>query len=470
MTAGRLRSSLRLVSAPMLGVASGAILVPLNTTMLAVALPDVMGTFGLGAAEASSLVTLYLGAVAVTLPLGGALGDRFGHRRTFLVGVLGFASASAAASIAGSFEVLQAARVAQASSGALISTSSAALIREMAPPDRQGEAFGLFDLITSVSPAVGPFLGGLLVASMGWRSLFVVAVPLGLGAATFVGLGIHRRWPSAPQPSQRPPPIDIRGLVLLASLIVAFLVALRAGATPAGLAAAVAFIPLLIAFLLVELRHERPAVDPRLLTRRPFAAAVLGVFGATIVLHGTFLVIPLLVEIVLAQSPATSGAVLLGVAAVSALVAPFGGRLSDRRGRRAIAVSGGLVTALGVAGLSTPAGAGSVAMIAVLLGVVGLGFGLAGPPRQAAAFESIERSRLGMAAGTFYTGRYLGGVVGASAAGAIVGSTVTAERVELTFAVLAVAAIGVAVASLGLRAAPAGGRPAAVADHPPTAA
>ncbi|HSL97469.1 MAG TPA: MFS transporter, partial [Candidatus Deferrimicrobiaceae bacterium] len=228
--------------------------------------------------------------------------------------------------------------------------------------------------------------------------------------------------------------------------------------------------PLLVAFLLVELRRERPAVDPRLLAQRPFAAAVLGVFGATIVLHGTFLVVPMLVEIVLEQSPATSGSVLLGVAAVSALVAPFGGRLSDRRGRRALAVAGGLVMALGVAGLATPVGAGSVVLIALLLGVVGLGFGLAGSPRQAAAFESIERSRLGMAAGTYYTGRYLGGVVGASVAGAIVGSTVTAEGVELTFAVLAVAAVGVAIASLGLRAAPAGGRPAAAGGHAPTAA
>ena len=104
----------RLFSAALLGVASGAILVPLNSTMLAVALPGVMGDFGLGANQVSSLVTLYLGAVAVALPVGGSIGDRYGHRPAFLTGVLGFAVASALAAIAGSFEVLELSRVGQA--------------------------------------------------------------------------------------------------------------------------------------------------------------------------------------------------------------------------------------------------------------------------------------------------------------------------------------------------------------------
>ena len=105
------RAEGRLLSAVMLGVASGAILVPLNSTMLAVALPGVMSEFGLGANTVSSLVTLYLGAVAVALPVGGSLGDRFGHRRTFLVGVAGFGLASLVAALAGSFVILEATRV-----------------------------------------------------------------------------------------------------------------------------------------------------------------------------------------------------------------------------------------------------------------------------------------------------------------------------------------------------------------------
>ena len=434
----------------MLGVASGAILVPLNSTMLAVALPGVMGEFGLDASAVASLVTLYLGAVAVALPVGGAIGDRYGHRRAFVVGVIGFAVASALAAVGPSFELLQVARVAQATTGALISTSAASLIRQTTPLDRQGEAFGTFDLLVSTSAAVGPFVGGLLVGGFGWRSLFVLAIPLGIVSAAFVGLALRPTGGhDMPQRDRHPAPIDVPGLVLLALAIVAFLVALRAGGDPLGIAAAVAVVPLLAALVAVELRTDRPAVDPRLLLHKPFAAAALGVFGSTVILHGSFIVVPLAVEQLLGESATTSGIVLLGLAGVGAVVAPFGGRVSDRRGRRVIVVVGSLISAAGLAALAIPDAAASAVTIAVVLGVVGLGNGLTSP-RQAAALESVEPARVGMAAGTYYTARYLGGVVGASLAGAILGARVSAPGVAAAFAVLAAVGFAVAIVSLGL--------------------
>ena len=439
----------------MLGVASGAILVPLNSTMLAVALPGVMDDFTLGANAVSSLVTLYLGAVAVALPVGGSIGDRYGHRPAFLVGVIAFAVASAFAALATSFEILEVARVGQAVSGALISTSSAALVRETAPPSRQGEAFGLFDLLVSTSAAVGPFIGGLLVGGFGWRSLFVLAVPLGIVSAAFVGLRLRPETAEETAASRRTAnPIDVPGLVLLALAIVAFLVAIRSGSANGalGLVAALAVVPLLVLFVWVELRTDRPAVDPRLFLRRPFAAAVAGVFGATVILHGSFVIVPLLVEILLHETAVTSGIVLLGLAGVGAIVAPFGGRFSDRNGRRVVVVAGSTISAIGLAALWLGSGAATALSVAALLCVVGFGNGLVSP-RQAAALESVEKSRVGMAAGTYYTGRYLGGVVGASLAGAILGSQVTASGVATGFLVLTLVGIGVALVSLGLRGA-----------------
>ena len=202
-----------LLSAVMLGVACGAILVPLNTTMLAVALPGIMGEFGLSASEVASVVTLYLGAVAVALPVGGSLGDRFGHRTTFLAGVLGFGAASLLAALAPTFTVLEIARVLQAVSGAFVSTSSTAIVREIAPPDRRGEAFGLFDLLTSVSATVGPFVGGVLVAAFGWRSMFSLAVPIALIAAASVALLLAPGRLRDARAAARP--LDVRGLVVL---------------------------------------------------------------------------------------------------------------------------------------------------------------------------------------------------------------------------------------------------------------
>jgi EmrB/QacA subfamily drug resistance transporter len=454
----------RLLTAAMLGVAGGAILVPLNSTMLAVALPGVMGDFGLGANQVSSLVTLYLGAVAVALPVGGSIGDRYGHRRAFLVGVIGFVLASALAAVTGSFELLEVSRVGQAASGALISTSSASLVRQTAPSTRQGEAFGLFDLLVSTSAAVGPFIGGIVVGAFGWRSMFFLAVPIGLAAAAFVGLALR------PSRSVRPDaesgshtehhparPIDVPGLLLLGLTITAFLVALRDDTGGLRAIGALAVLPLAAVFVVVELREDHPAVDPRLFVNRPFAAALLGVFGATVILHGSFILVPLTVEQLLGASPATSGAALLGIAGVAAIVAPFGGRLSDRRGRRLLVVTGAAISAAGLAVLALPGATASVVVIAALLGVVGFGNGLTSP-RQAAALESVERSRVGMAAGTYYTGRYLGGLVGASLAGAVLGTQVTFAGASTGFAILAVVGVAVAIASLGLRGATGGAK------------
>lgn len=438
------------LSALMLAVASGAILVPLNSTMLAVALPGIMDDFGLGANDVSSLVTLYLGTVAVALPVSGSLGDRFGHRRIFLVGVVAFGVASLVAAIGSSFVLLEGARVLQAASGALVSTTSAALIRETAAPERRGEAFGFFDLLVSTSAAVGPFVGGLIVGAFGWRTMFFVAVPVALVAAATVGV-LLKPASEEHRPAHPVRPLDLPGLGLLALFIVALLVVLRSGlASGPGMIAAIAIAPLFALFLLVEMRTKRPAVDPRLFRMRSFSSAVAGVFGATVVLHGCFFLVPLLVERLLGGSATESGIVLLGIAGVSAVVAPLGGRTSDRAGRRLLVAAGSLVTAAGLAVLALPAGASAAAVVALLLGVVGLGLGLSGSPRQAAAFESVGSDRVGMAAGTYFTGRYLGGVVGASVAGAVLGGTVTTGGVSLGFAILAIVAMLGAGVSLGL--------------------
>lgn len=440
-----------LLSPLLVGIASGTILVPLNSTMLAVALPEVMGEFGLGAAAVATLVSLYLGAVAIALPVGGALGDRYGPRRTFLAGVLGFGLASLVAALAGSFVVLQLARVLQAASGALLSTGGAALVREIAPHDRRGETFGIFDLLTATSAALGPFIGGLIVGAFGWRAMFLLAVPISLVAAGIVGI-LLRPAPESPY-HDRPPvrhPIDIPGLMLLGLTIAAFLVALRGpDIGPAWTVGIAALLPLAIAFVVVELRADRPAVDPHLLRHPAFAAALAGVFGATVILHGTFVAVPLLVEQVQGGSPAASGLVLLGIAGVGAVVSPFGGRISDRRGRRLVVVAGSVISAVALAGLALPVGTSTALIVAILLGVVGFGNGLTSP-RQVVALEATGRDRIGMAAGTYYTGRYLGGVVGASAAGGILGTTVTATGVSAVFAVLAVTGALVALVSLGL--------------------
>ena len=440
----------RLMTGAMLGLASGAILVPLNSTMLAVALPSVMEEFGVGAATVASLVTLYLGAVAIALPASGSLGDRFGHRRVFLVGVGAFALASGLAATAVSFEVLALSRVLQAVSGALVSTSSVALLREMAPPDRRGSAFGLFDMLVSTSAAIGPHVGGLLVAGLGWRWIFIVAVPVALLALVTVG-ALAR--PPAVRVRGAPRPIDLPGLGILAVFLIVLLLGLRElerGGSPLVAVAAAAV--LLAVFVLVERRTEHPAVDPHLFASRSFTAAVVGVFGATVILHGTLVLVPLLVEELQSGNAQTSGFVLLGISALGAIAAPIGGRMSDAVGRRRPAVIGMLACVVGLAVLWLVAPEATTLLLGLMLALVGFGMGLAGAPRQAAALEAIEPERVGMAAGTYLTGRYIGGAIGATLAGAVLGGTVTAAGVSTGFGLLTAVAVGVTIASLFLPA------------------
>jgi EmrB/QacA subfamily drug resistance transporter len=438
----------------MLGLASGAILVPLNSTMLAVALPSISKEFEVGPATVASLVTLYLGAVAIALPASGSLGDRFGHRRVFLFGVAAFAFASAIAATAVSFEILALSRVLQAVTGALVSTSSVALLRAMAPADRRGSAFGLFDMLVSTSAAVGPLVGGLLVAGLGWRSLFVVAVPVAIFAAVAVGV-VARPQPVAHATLRRATarPIDLPGLALLAGFLVSLLLGLRGLESGGSEALALLVAPIfLLVFVLFELRAEHPAVDPRLFGSWSFAAAVVGVFGATVILHATLVLVPLLVERIQGGDAQTSGFVLLGISALGAVAAPIGGRVSDAVGRRLPAVLGTLGSVVGLVALWLVAPEASTLLLGLLLALVGFGMGMSGSPRQTAALEMIEPERVGMAAGTYLTGRYIGGALGATLAGAVLGGTVTAAGVSTGFGILAAVAVGVAVASLFLPA------------------
>jgi len=439
----------------MLGIASGSVLVPLNSTMVAVALPSIMDEFAIDAATVSTLVTLYLGAVTIALLGSGSLGDRYGHRRVFLIGVIAFALSSLLAAAATSFALLAVARICQALSGALISTTSLALVRAIAPVDRRGAAFGLFDLLVSTSAAIGPFVGGLLVGAFGWRSLFMVAVPVALFAALAVGIVVRpdtgRADVDAARPAARKPAIDVPGLVLLAALLVALLVMIRGlGDGGPGLFAALVAVPLLALFIRFELGAERPAVDPRLFASHPFAAAVLGVLGTTVVLHASFILVPLLVERLQGGTAETVGLVLLGVSGMWAVAAPLGGRLSDRLGRRRPAVGGSICMTAGLVALLLVASDSTPAAVGLLLAIVGFGMGFAGSPRQAAAMDSIPGDRVGMAAGTYYTGRYLGGVLGASLAGAVLGTTVTAAGVTLGFGLLVLVGLAVVAVSFGL--------------------
>ena len=282
----------------------------------------------------SSLVTLYLGAVTIALLASGSLGDRYGQRRGLphrrgRVRVV----VAARRGRADRSRCSPPSRVLQALSGALVSTTSIALVRALSPADRRGAAFGLFDMLVSTSAAIGPFIGGLLVGAFGWRSLFVHRRAGRRCSPRSVGSAMRRRRRhraatcrrpngvrdrAPPSTARRRPGIDVAGLSsLLAAILIAILVAIRgAGDGGAGRPRRDRGgpIPLLVALRPVRARRPSgPAVDPRLFASRPFTAAVLGVLGTTVVLHAAFILVPLLVERLQGGTAETAGLVLLGI-------------------------------------------------------------------------------------------------------------------------------------------------------------
>jgi MFS family permease len=322
------------------------------------------------------------------------------------------------------------------------------LIRDLAPGDRRGATFGMFDMLTSISAALAPLVGGLIVDAFDWRAMFFIAAPIAVVAVAAVGFGGRDPDRAAIERPVARRSIDATGLTVLALLLIAVLVALRGGDTVRP-AAAVAIV-LLVAFVLVEARVREPAVDPHLFGSRTFAAAAIGVAGATVVLHGTLVIVPLLIERLDRGDPATGGLALLGISAMWAVAAPLGGRWSDRAGRRVPVVAGSAVMAAGLAALWLVAGSATALVVGLLLAVVGLGMGLSGSPRQVAALEVVDGGWVGMAAGTYYTCRYLGGVIGASLAGAVLGARVTQEGVSMGFAILTLVGVLLVVTSFGI--------------------
>ena len=431
-------------------VALGTILAPLNSTMIAVALPRIKDDFDVDVATVGWLVTAYLIALAALQPVCGKLGDRLGRRPLMLGGLAAFGIASLGAALAPTFPALVLFRVLQAVAGAVTLPNGVALLREAVAVERRGARFGVVGSAIGVAASVGPALGGLFVGAGGWRAVFYVNIPLVL-------LALALAWRSVPRGTASRPdgPFDVVGAVLLCGVLAgaAGVLIEGRGSTGApllatsGIALAVAF-----AYLLRhELRHDDPVIHPRLFAIRPFAAATSGVALSNLSFYTTLLATPILLADDLGWDPIETGLALTVLSGPTILFAPLGGRLGDRLGHRLPAMAG---HALATAGL-VPLALGAERSGGLLLGCLaaaGVGFALAMAPLQTSAVEAVRREDAGVASGLFSTSRYLGSIVGSVALAALLVSTDTGVTGFRSVAALViVAALLAMLASAGLR-------------------
>jgi EmrB/QacA subfamily drug resistance transporter len=396
----------------LLTVALGTMLVPLNSTMISVALPRLIADFHSDLASAGWLVTGYLIAMASLQPVAGNLGDRLGRRPLVLGGLVWFGAASLGAGLAPDLPLLILFRIQQAVAGALVFPNGIALLREIAPPGRLGGRLGVVMGALPLAAAVGPLLSGLLLAFGGWRAIFLVNLPL-------VIVPLVLGWRSLPRRPRRSSAgrFDLMGGVLLSLLLIGAAWALNRGFGGSdGIVAVAVASAAAVLFVAQELRHPKPVVELRLFRNTQFLAANGGVALSNLAMYVTLFALPILLTRKGGWTSAQIGLALATLTMTMTMFAssPLGGRLTDRRGARLPASTGlafmtaSLVPfALGAADLS------ATALVLALLGV-GTGLGLATVPLQTAALEAVDASMAGLVSGMFSTSRYLGSIAGIS--------------------------------------------------------
>lgn len=363
----------------------------IDATVVTIAIPQLGRDLEAGTTGLTWVVNAYTLTLASFILLGGSLGDRFGRRRVYLVGVAWFTVASAACGLAPSVGALVGFRAVQGVGAALLTPGALAIIEASFEPAARSRAIGAWSGLAGIAGATAPFLGGWLVALGGWRLVFLINLPL---AVLVLGLGL-RHLPESrdPDAARR---LDLPGAVACA----AGLAALSYGLSARSLGWSVAGLLALAGFVVVERRSRHPMVPMDLFASRVFSSVNAVTFLVYAALGGVFFVVVVQLQVVSGYSPLASGVALLPVTGFLVLLSSRVGALSMRTGPRVLMATGPALAAGGVLVLSR-IGPGADYLTAVLPGLVllGLGLSLTVAPLTSVALGSAPVRHAGVASG-----------------------------------------------------------------------
>jgi EmrB/QacA subfamily drug resistance transporter len=371
----------------------------LDATAVNVALPTIGRELGASLAGLQWIVNGYTVTLASLILIGGSLGDRFGRRRVFLVGILWFAAASLFCGLAPTAEALVAARALQGIGGALLTPGSLAIIQASFAPGDRARAVGAWSGLSGVAAAIGPFVGGWLVGVGSWRLIFLINVPLAI-AAVAVAL---RHVPETRDPMSVSG-IDAAGAALttvgLAGVSWALIEAGERGMSGATLIAGAVGLAALAGFAAVERRSRHPMMPPEIWRSRQFTAANLVTFVVYASLGITFFRLIVNLQQVLGYSPMQAGLATLPVTAIMLTLSARAGLLAERIGPRVPMTAGPLGVAAGLVLLSRVQ-EGTTYISTVLPGVIvfGLGLTLTVAPLTATVLAAAAARYAGIASG-----------------------------------------------------------------------
>ncbi|MFT5506594.1 MAG: EmrB/QacA subfamily drug resistance transporter [Gammaproteobacteria bacterium] len=385
-------------------------LIPLNSTMIAVALPDMGETLKAEPGDMTLwLVTSYLLVNIILQSPAGKLGDMIGRRRAFDIGLGLFAIGVAIAVLAPYLATMALSRVVMAAGGAMLMPNAMALLRTSIPEEHRSFAFGIFGAVLSASAAIGPLIGGLLTSNFGWKAIFLVNLPLLL--LSFLLVRGKTAQPNLTAKPKAPRKFDFVGMFFLAFSLIVLVIGLKLGGywvLPAILLGAVGFYSL----AKWEARVDDPLIEPELLKIKPL------IVGGTIVglqnlgMYALLFQMPFLMKSYYQLDISTIGQILLTLTLFMVICAPFGGWMAGRIGSRNIIAVGLVVSMVGFALLVLTAGNLDLFWMPLALSLVGAGIGMANGPLQSIALSAVEPDQSGVASGMISTLRYLGGIIG----------------------------------------------------------
>lgn len=389
----------------------GAALIPLNSTMIAVALPAIGETFSVSPGDLTLwLVTSYLLVNIILQSPAGKLGDMVGRRRAFGIGLSLFAVGVLIATFAPILAAVVASRILMAAGGAMLLPNAMALLRTVIAEERRPRAFGYFGAMLGASAATGPLIGGFLTEYYGWEAIFLVNLPILLLSWVLVQSDSSYERESMDSHGSRAR-FDFTGMGLLAISLGIIVIGMKSdGLWPL---AAIAFGGLgLYGFTRWERRTADPLIDLQLFRRIPFVigGSVIGL--QNLGMYALLFQLPFLLIGWYQLDPVAIGQILLTMTIFMVLFSSIGGRMAEWLGARTTILSGLFISLIGMIMLLATAGSATLWWMSISLAWVGGGIGMVMGPAQAAALSAISPEQSGVASGILSTMRYIGGVAG----------------------------------------------------------
>jgi EmrB/QacA subfamily drug resistance transporter len=402
----------------LVGTCMGLFVLMLDSTVVALALPTIEKELHASADNVQWVLNGYLLVLSVLVVTAGRLGDIYGRRFVFLIGMAVFAAGSVLAAAAQDDAVLVAARAVQGAGGAAMLSLSLAIVSHAFPEKQQGQALGIWAAVSALALAIGPLVGGLLI-DVDWRLIFWINLPI-------CAFGIGITWWSARESRDEtsPPKLDLPGLATLTPGLLAVVFALvraddwgwGSAKTIGVLAAGILF---LAAFWAIEHRVGSPIVDFSLFRNGPYLGAsaagftLVGAYWAVIFFQPQFL------QLVLDHGPVAAGLLVLPITAPMVFISPFCGGLIKRFGPRALMTFGMACGAVGLALLTRIDASSSYGALMPGYLLFGISLGLVYAPMSTAAMLAMPRAKAGIAAGVLAMVRVTAGAVSLAVVAAV---------------------------------------------------